>query len=162
MNILILGRYCLIHLNPISTMKTAVLTLATAALGLFGLVPEAKAGPGFPFPPGFGRIPVPVPVPSVRPIAPRTGIFVNPGHSYSRGYSSNSYRGGYSNNSYHYQSRQHYSAPRVIQTCVIGRHRQCVTAIDSCGRPYTVHLTVVTYRDQYCNGTFRTYTRTYR
>ena len=38
---------------------------------------------------------------------------------------------------------------------------QCRTAYDHCGRPYTYHVTVVTYCDHYSNGTSRTWSRTF-
>ena len=46
-----------------------------------------------------------------------------------------------------------------IRTCEINRYRECRTGYDHCGRPYTYHVTVVTYRDYFSNGTSRTYTK---
>ncbi len=47
-----------------------------------------------------------------------------------------------------------------IRTIEISRYQQCRTAYYPCGRPYTYHVTVVTYRDIFSNGTSNTYTRT--
>ncbi|MDF1824589.1 MAG: hypothetical protein P1U68_08100 [Verrucomicrobiales bacterium] len=46
---------------------------------------------------------------------------------------------------------------RTIEVC---RRSECRTAYNHCGRPYTYHVTVVTYRDIFSNGSSNTYTRT--
>ena len=125
-------------------MKTAVITCAVAAFALLGFAPEAEAGPRFSF--SFGNLPQPPFGGHV--VTPRVPFHSPSSHSY-RGYS-NSFRGG------------HCATPYVVHTYEISRRRQCITSYDHYGRAYQSHVTVVTYRDQYSNGTYRTYTRTYR
>jgi len=50
----------------------------------------------------------------------------------------------------------------VVRTCVVNKCRRKQVGYLPCGRRYTYYVTVVTYRDQYSDGTCRTYTRTYR
>jgi len=119
-------------------MKTAFATLAVAATGLVGITTQAEAGPRIPMPPHFGHMPTPG--------------FVLSGelrHQANR------------HQSHGYRSGGHCSTPRLIRTCEVNRYRQCRTAYTNCGRPYTYHVTVVTYREFYSNGTTRTYTRTF-
>ncbi len=72
-------------------------------------------------------------------------------------YHSGSARGGYG-----YVPSYSHCAP-VYKTCTVevARYTQCRTAYDHCGRPYTYHVTVVTYCDHYSNGTTRTWSRTF-
>jgi hypothetical protein len=90
-------------------------------------------------------------------------------------YNNNSYGNSYSNNSYgrsydrcetpRYEPK--YEAPRYeptyckpykVSTCEVSRCRECRTAYDHCGKPYTYHVTIITYRDTYSDGSFKTYT----
>ncbi|HRQ91094.1 MAG TPA: hypothetical protein PLA50_20050 [Bacteroidia bacterium] len=75
------------------------------------------------------------------------------------------YRGGYGYGpSYGYGGGHSHCAPApVYKTCTVEvcRERQCRTAYDHCGRPYSYHVTVVTYCDHYSNGTSRTWTRVF-
>ncbi|MCB1206919.1 MAG: hypothetical protein KDN18_21885 [Verrucomicrobiae bacterium] len=73
------------------------------------------------------------------------------GHSSGHGYVAPNY--GYSHN--------HCAPVYKIRTVEVNRYRQCRTAYDHCGHPYTYHVTVVTYCDQYSNGSTRTWTRVY-
>ncbi len=54
-----------------------------------------------------------------------------------------------------------YCPPKVykVSTCEINRH--CVRKVryDHCGKAFYYHVTVVTYKDTYSNGTWRTWTR---
>ena len=52
------------------------------------------------------------------------------------------------------------ATPYKVRTQEINRRLVRKTGYLSCGRPYTYHITVVTYRDYYSNGTSRTWTRT--
>lgn len=69
---------------------------------------------------------------------------------------------GHGYGGYHHQPSYHvdHCAPvyktRTVEIC---RERQCRTAYRSCGAPYTYHVTVVTYRDYFSNGTSRTWNR---
>ena len=118
-------------------MKKTILSLAIAVGALVGLTSEADAGPRFSISIGSGH----------------SGHYSS--HSYNRGRPHiNSYVG------HSFRNQGHCSSPRKISTQVISRRRICKTAYTSCGRPYTYHVTVVTYRDLYSNGTSRTYTRT--
>lgn len=121
-------------------MKKTILTLAITVGALIGLTSEAEAGPRFSISVGSGH----------------SGHY-SP-HSYNR---SRSHINNYVGHSFRGRSSQsHCSTPRKISTQVIGRRKICKTAYTSCGRPYTYHVTVITYRDIYSNGTSRTYTRT--
>lgn len=117
-------------------MKTAFLTLAVALGAWIALPTTAEAGPKFPFPSHFPQLP-----------------FTPPGFHHS------SIHRGFSGGHGHHGSRC--ETPYVVKTCEINRYRQCRTAYDRFGRPHKYHVTVVTYRDTYSNGTCRTYTRTY-
>jgi len=136
-------------------MKTAVMTLALGALAFIGLAPEAQAGPRFSI--GFGHSPF-----GNHIVSPRVPFSPFQGHSVQRpphgSHQSHSFQGRHSG----FVSGGHCATPYVVRTCEISRRQHCVTAYTSCGRPYPVHMTVVTYRDQYSNGTYRTYTRTFR
>ncbi len=55
----------------------------------------------------------------------------------------------------------HYRPVYKLHTVEVNRTRHCRTAYDHCGRPYTYHVTVVTYCDHYSNGTSRTWSRTF-
>ena len=61
-----------------------------------------------------------------------------------------------------YRRSYNYCAPYKVSTCEVDRCRQCRVAYDDCGHRYTYHVTVITYRDHYSDGSARTYTRTYR
>lgn len=50
----------------------------------------------------------------------------------------------------------------VVRTHRLGSIREKRAGIDAHGRSYTYHVTVVTYKDVYSNGTSRVYTRTFR
>ena len=87
------------------------------------------------------------------------------GGSHGGGGYTSGYRGGYSSG-YGYvapQYRPSHCAPVVYKTHTVevNRYTQCRTAYDHCGRPYTYHVTVVTYCDHYSNGTTRTWSRTF-
>lgn len=73
-----------------------------------------------------------------------------------------SYHSGYARSGYGYVSSRSHCAP-VYKTCTVevNRYTQCRTGYDHCGRPYTYHVTVVTYCDHYSNGTTRTWSRTF-
>jgi hypothetical protein len=53
-----------------------------------------------------------------------------------------------------------YCKPYKVSTCEIKRSKVCRTGYDHCGKPYTYHVTVVTYRDSYSDGSYKTWTRT--
>jgi hypothetical protein len=55
-----------------------------------------------------------------------------------------------------------YCAPYVTQTCVVDSRLVCRWATDCCGRPYSYHVRVVTYRNFYSNGQTGTFTKAYR
>ncbi len=73
------------------------------------------------------------------------------GHGHGHGHA-----GSYGGNHGHY----HHAPVYKVRTVEVNRHTHCRTAYDHCGRPYTYHVTVVTYCDHYSNGTSRTWTRT--
>ena len=52
-----------------------------------------------------------------------------------------------------------YCAPYVTQTCVVDSRLECRWATDHCGRPYSYHVRVVTYRSYYSNGATTLFTR---
>lgn len=115
-------------------MKLTVLTTAAAAaLALIG-ASTAEAGPRF----GGGS---------------------GGGGGYGGGYSGGS---GYVFSQGHYDGPSH-CAPAVykVNTVEVNRYTQCRTAYDHCGRPYSYHITVVTYCDHYSNGTTRTWSQTF-
>lgn len=117
-------------------MKKLLLSLAIAAVALVGLAPDANAGPRFTKSYGYNN------------------YGYNTGH-YSGGHSINSYVG------HSFRSQNHCATPHRVRTIEVCRNRVCRTAYNSCGQRYTYHVTVVTYRDIYSNGSSRTYTRTY-
>jgi hypothetical protein len=118
-------------------MKKTILSLAIAIGALVGLTSKADAGPRFSFSIGSGH----------------SGHCSSHFHNRGRPHI-NSYVG------HNFRSHGHCYSPRKISTQVICRRRICKTAYTSCGRPYTYHVTVVTYRDFYSNGTSRIYART--
>lgn len=121
-------------------MKSTILALAVGAAALLGTSTVAEAGPRFSF--GFSN-----------------GHFRAPFHGSNHfGSSSNihNYVGGSFRSSGHCAP-----APYHVRTDEVCRRTECRTAYTSCGRPYTYHVTIVTYRDIYSNGTSRTYTRTF-
>lgn len=86
-------------------------------------------------------------------------------YSYNSGYSS--HHGGYDS----YDSGHGYyeakcapvyepvhCKPYKVSTCEINRCQECRTAYDHCGKPYTYHVTIITYRDTYSDGTYNDYT----
>ncbi len=99
------------------------------------------------------------------------------GPRFSIQYNGSGYGGGY--NGYYNQSPKHYPGyisdggyghgyghgcepqPYKVSTVEVNRYSQCKTAYDHCGRPYTYHVTVVTYCDHYSNGSSRTWSRTF-
>lgn len=64
----------------------------------------------------------------------------------------------------HYYPAPKHCAPKVYKThtCEVHRCYQYRTAYNHCGKRYTFRVAVITYKDYYSNGTFRTYTRTVR
>ncbi len=126
-------------------MKLTTITLAAAAALVLGGITSAEAGPRF----------------SISINGRNFGGY-NGGYSsgYNSGYSSgrnSGYNSGYSNN---HGNSSHCAPVRLLHTCEVDRRKVCRTAYDHCGRPYTYHVTVVTYRETYSNGSTRTYTRT--
>ncbi len=65
-----------------------------------------------------------------------------------------------SGGSYHHH-HNHYVPVYKTHTEEVSRYTQCRTAYDHCGRPYSYHVTVVTYCDHYSNGTTRMWSRTF-
>ncbi len=57
--------------------------------------------------------------------------------------------------------KHHHTPVYKVRTQEICRDVQYRTGYDHCGKRYTYHVTVVTYRDIYSNGTSRTWTRTF-
>jgi|GEM_PF-1517624 hypothetical protein len=51
-----------------------------------------------------------------------------------------------------------YCKPYKVSTCEVNRFKECRTAYDHCGKAYTYHVTIITYRDTYSDGSFKTYT----
>lgn len=114
-------------------MKIAPVTIAAAAIALLGAT-AAEAGP-------------------------RHGG----GYGHGGSHSAWSHHGGhgYVASGHHHH---HHHAPVPVyktHTVEVNRHSHCRTRYDHCGRPYTYHVTVVTYCDHYSNGTSRTWTRTF-
>lgn len=85
------------------------------------------------------------------------------GGSYGGGGYAGGYRGGHGYVAPSYGYGYSHCAPVVYKTHTVevNRYTQCRTAYDHCGRPYTYHVTVVTYCDYYSNGTSRTWSRTF-
>lgn len=125
--------------TPYQLMKTIITTIAIAAAGLFASATTSEAAPYYGG--NHGRIQV--------------GFSYGGGHSY--GYNRNDYGNHYSGGYGHGHSCQ----PYKVSTCEVNRYRQCRTGYDHCGHPYTYHVTVVTYRDHYSDGSSRTYTKVY-
>jgi hypothetical protein len=126
-------------------MKTIRLSLAAAgaALSLAGLS-TAHAGPfgsG-----GFG--------------AYGGGGYGGGGHG-GGGYGSYAEGGGYVPSGGHFHGRGHCAPVYRTHTVEVNRYTRCRTAYDHCGRPFTYHVTVVTYCDHYSNGTTRVWSRTF-
>lgn len=120
-------------------MKLNILaTVAAAALALVG-ASTAEAGPRYGGHSGGGG-----------------------GYSSGRGYVAPSYGGHYRAPSHggHYRAPSHCAPVYKVRTVEVNRYSQCRTAYTHCGRPYTYHVTVVTYCDHYSNGTTRTWSRT--
>ncbi len=116
-------------------MKLTVLsTAAAASLALSGIATTAHAGPFY----GGGA----------------AGGGGHGGHRQGYGYVPPIHHGGYCAPTYHVPVYK-------IRTVEVNRYRQCRTAYDHWGRPYTFHVTVVTYCDHYSNGTTRTWSRTF-
>ena len=116
-------------------MKLALLTTVAAALALAG-VTTAEAGP---FRGGSGGY----------------GAYGGGGYGgYSEGH-------GYVPSGGYHHAPRHCAPVYKTHTVEVNRYTQCRTAYDHCGRPYTYHITVVTYCDYYSNGTSRTWSRTF-
>lgn len=119
-------------------MKLTTITLAAAAALVLGGITSAEAGPRF-------------------SISINGRNFGGYGSGYDSGHD-HSYNSGYGNN----YGNSGYCAPvRLLHTCEVDRRTVCQTAYDHCGRPYSIHVTVVTYRETYSNGSTRTYTRSF-
>ncbi len=65
----------------------------------------------------------------------------------------NHYRSNYNNN---------HCAPKVYKLKTYELKRHCIRKVryDHCGKAHYYSVTVVTYKDVYSNGTWRTWTRT--
>ena len=61
-----------------------------------------------------------------------------------------------------YRPARSYCAPYRVSTCEVGQRSYCKTATDRCGKRYQYTVTVVTLRDYFSDGSFRTYTQSYR
>lgn len=70
------------------------------------------------------------------------------------------HRHSYSKHGHHHHHHHHAPAYKV-STVEVNRRVHCRTAYDHRGRPYSYHVTVVTYCDHYSNGTTRTWSRTF-
>ena len=79
----------------------------------------------------------------------------------SKNYNS-SYKGSYNGGHGHGHGHSHQCAPTYVCTREIGRSVQCQTGYDHCGRPFNYHVTVVTYANYYSDGSYTTFTKTYR
>lgn len=116
-------------------MKLIILSVVAAAAVLVGSITTAEAGPRYSS--GY-----------------RGAGYGHSGHSYRPSY-----------NGYHQQPRYsnggHCATPYKVRTVEVNRYSQCRTAYLPCGRPYTYHVTVVTYCDHYSNGTTRTWSQTF-
>lgn len=116
-------------------MKLIILSVVAAAAVLVGSITTAEAGPRYSS--GY-----------------RGAGYGHSGHSYRPSY-----------NGYHQQPRYsnggHCATPYKVRTVEVNRYSQCRTAYLPCGRPYTYHVTVVTYRDHYSNGSTRTWSQTF-
>ena len=55
-----------------------------------------------------------------------------------------------------------YVAPKLICTEIVRKKTECRTGYDHCGRKFTYHVTVITYKDVYSNGHNRFYAKTLR
>ena len=56
-------------------------------------------------------------------------------------------------------SHGHCGSIYKIRTIEICRRQECRTGYYPCGTPFRYHVTIVTYRDIFSNGTTQTYTR---
>ncbi len=125
-------------------MKLTILTVVAASAVLIGSATMAEAGPGFSI---------------------RFGGSGHGGSGYGRGQSYQPNHQGYANHDYASQSYHnnsgHCAQPYKVSTVEVNRYTQCRTAYDNCGRPYTYHVTVVTYCDHYSNGQTRTWSQTF-
>lgn len=74
---------------------------------------------------------------------------------------SHGYHTRHANKGVGYGHNNNFCKPRLVSTCEVNRRRECRTGYDHCGKPYTYHVTVVTYRAHYSNGSTRTYTKVY-
>lgn len=114
-------------------MKKILLSLAAGATALVGTTISAEAG-------GHGY-----------------------GHGY--GYSTGNYRGVATSNQFSrnhsYSGHRHQCTPYLVSTCEVNRQTYCRPVYDSCGRMRQVHITVVTYKAHYSDGSCRTYTRSF-
>ncbi len=63
-----------------------------------------------------------------------------------------------------YRPSSSYCAPKVYKTntCEINRCYRTSRAYDNCGRQYTYRVAVITYKDIYSNGSWRTWSKTVR
>lgn len=64
-----------------------------------------------------------------------------------------------------YSYRYHtvgYCKPYVVHTCVLSSRIECRWGRDHCGRSYTYHVKVITYRATYNTGATTIYSRTVR
>ncbi len=59
-------------------------------------------------------------------------------------------------------ARADYCRPYVTHTCVVCGRTECRWATDHCGRRYSYHVRVVTYRSYYSDGQTATFTKAYR
>ena len=53
-------------------------------------------------------------------------------------------------------------APVYVCTKEVCRTTKCLYAYDHCGRQYSYHVTVVTYANYYSDGSYNTFTKSYR
>ena len=67
----------------------------------------------------------------------------------------------YSSKSYGHNHHEH-CAPVFVCTKEIARSTQCRYAYDHCGRQISYHVTVVTYANYYSDGSYTTFSKTYR
>ena len=49
-----------------------------------------------------------------------------------------------------------------VHTCEINRCYHWKTSYDHCGHPFRYRILVVTYKDTFSNGTYKTWTKSYR
>lgn len=63
---------------------------------------------------------------------------------------------------FNYSGHHHHQGGWRVDTRVVDRETYYKKEYDDDGNPYRYRVTTVTYRDEYSDGTSRTYTRTYR